>query len=164
MKIIDYNNILDKIVSSLSEANTTTAVDYLSDGLSRKIKTIERSDLEIESRMQGEYPIISVDYVSSQSGEAITMNSNNTDDSVLINFKLDLVYDGTEAEDNLWTMASNVDNCIRVNSMFDKYIENGLSSTYMISNIGMPIIIGNDSSFNKAARINLSFVGTLSDI
>ena len=115
--------------------------------------------------MLGEYPLIAIDYGSCNKVNDIRINGGNTDESVIANCKADIIYDAaTEAEDNLWKLVSNIDANIRNSESFRKYLKSGFSALMIYCSDAVPIVIGDKSHYNKAARMNIAFYGMLSDI
>lgn len=128
-QIVDYVNIRDTLITTLVNANTTTATIDLSNSLTSRVKNITARDLEIEPVMITEYPYIGVEFIS-KNEELAEYGSSIADRAIDINLNINCVYDnGAKAStaDNLMLMVRNVEAVLRNNLSLGNYYTAGAS-------------------------------------
>lgn len=161
--ILDYEDIMDNIISYLESVNTATAAYPLNTGLPSKIKKVEMNDLDLYSPDSALYPYIGIQ-LGSIEGDALNSNSaTNADREVEFNFIIHCIVEASLADDahrNLYRLIRNIETNIRLNvdltnSTYPSGYETAFTKLlYMRPGGATPKANSQpDSIFNRAASI-----------
>lgn len=167
VKIIEYNDILDTIVSELESVNTTTATYDLSSNLSKRIVSITRDDLEVRPKFKSKYPVVSVRLDNKVEEAFSEIAAGKWTSQVTLNMNIRCIYDSfSSAEDNLWYMVRNVESNLRLNSNINAYKDTGVDTIYtLLGNVDFAETLNDPKTdFNKSANIDYQMVLYLKDI
>ncbi len=166
VQVLDYNDIMDTIITYLRTQNTGTASYDLSLSLPTAIQdaNILVKDLQVYSPKASDFPGIFIKLLNKEPDQLrSTGKGSNVAREIIFTAQFNCVYAAyTDADTYLAKMIRNFETNIRENIDLTSYVQtNGANVTKLIamhpSNVTFKTVLDLDSPFNRSAAVEVDF-------